>query len=60
MRIDIITKITLILIAVALWVNLLKPLLPMEAFASREDVTKVDIVAVAGKTIYDNKLPIKQ
>jgi len=60
MKIDTITKITLIMIAAALWLNLLKPFLPIEAFASREGVTEVDIVAVGGKTIYDNKLPIKQ
>lgn len=59
MKIDTITKIALIMIAVALWLNLLKPLLPLIAYASREDVVKIDIVAVGGKTIYDNKVPIK-
>ena len=47
------------MIAAALWLNLLKPLLPVDAFALPEDVNKVDIVADGVNRIYDNRLPIK-
>ena len=52
------TKITLLLIAAALWINLLKPLFPVNAHAGRENIVKVDIYSVGGRMISAYRVPV--
>ena len=52
------TKIALLLIAAALWINLLKPLFPVNAHAGRENIVKVDIYSVGGRMISAYRVPV--
>ncbi|MBA7630015.1 hypothetical protein ES703_37523 [subsurface metagenome] len=52
MRIDLITKVTLIMIAVCLAALTVKSFLPGPAIAAREGIIKVDVVSIGGVAIW--------
>ena len=55
MKTDKTTKFLLVIIAIALWTMILKDLTPT---ATAEQITKVDITAIAGRRIYSEGLPV--
>jgi hypothetical protein len=59
MKTDKITKFLLLLIALGLWFNILKPLLPIPVHASKGDVQDVNIVQVGGSRIPMNRVPVE-
>ena len=51
------TKILLGLIALALWIQILKPLLPIDVHAGK-DITNVNIAEVDGRRVFGGSLPV--
>jgi len=58
MKIDLYSKVILTIIAAALWISLIKDIIPQDVYAGRDDIQKVDIVAVSGRTLFDNTVPV--
>ena len=52
------TKVLLAIIAAALWLNLLKPLLPIDVYAGRDNVQDVNIVSISGYRIHGGEIPV--
>ena len=59
MKTDKITKFLLLLIALGLWFNILKPLLPIPVYASNGGIQDVNIVQVGGSRIHSFSLPVE-
>ena len=59
MKTDKITKLLLLLIALGLWFNILKPLLPIQVHASKGNIQDVNIVQVGGSRIQTFRVPVE-